>query len=244
MTESLTPQPPSWASREMRREAPEPSSRRRWAGLLLIGGGLALAAAEIIHPRGGDDVFAVSIAESRQSWTAWGLLIMATALLQLPAVVSLRSMVSSGRGSRLTAIGGAVLFVSLVALFAFGQAHAEAATLVGPAPVSADLLEAFTRTESDVSLGVTAVLALFGFHLGWPLLFAGLARAGRLPKPLGIVGGASVFLSIFGAVLGPLGETALFVLAAACISAAGTYLMGGLPWQTSGPTVRASTGTN
>ncbi len=244
MTEAMTPPAAAWTSDNDESEVPGPPPRRRLAGLLLIGGGIALAAAEIIHPRGGHDVFAISLAESHQAWTAWGLLIMTTALLQLPAVVSFRSMVPTGKGARLTAVGGAILFVSLVALFAFGQAHAEAATLVGSPPVSADLLAAFTRSEGAVSLGVTAVLALFGFHLGWPLLFAGLARAGRLPKPLGIVGGASVFLSIFGAVLGPVGETALFVLVAACIAAAGTYLMGGLPRQVSRPTVRASTHAN
>lgn len=198
------------------------TAQRRWmAGVLLTLGGLALAAAQIIQPRDGDDVFAVSLAESRERWIGWGLLIMATSLLQLPAIASLRSSVATGRGARLTSIGGGITFVSLVALFAFGQSHAEAATLVGPSPVPQDVLQAFSRLDSAISLGVTTMLGLFGFHIGWPLLLAGLARAGQLPPPLAIIGATAIFLSFFGAALGPRGETALFALAALCIATVG-----------------------
>jgi hypothetical protein len=201
------------------------TTRRRWmAGGLLALGGLTLAAAQIVQPRGGDDVFAVSLAESRGRWIGWGLLVMATSLLQLPAVASLRSSVATGRGARLTSIGGGMAFVSLVALFAFAQSHAEAATLVGPSPVPEDLLQAFSRLDSAISLGITTILGLFGFHIGWPLLLAGLARAGHLPPPLAIIGAAAIFLSFFGAALGPWGETALFVLAALCIATVGMIM--------------------
>ncbi len=196
--------------------------RRRWiTGVLLALGGLALAAAQIVQPRGGDEVFAVSLAGAQDGWIGWGLLIMATALLQLPAVVALQAPVTAGRGARLTRVGGTITFVSLVALFAFGQTHADLATLVGSAPVRPDVLEAFSRLDSSVSLGLTTILGLFGFHLGWPLLLAGLARAGRLAPQLAVIGAASIFLSLFGAVLGPAGEVTLFVLAALCITGVG-----------------------
>lgn len=203
--------------------------RQRWAGALLVLGGVTLAGAAIVQPRGSDEELAVSLAESSAAWTSWGLLIMATALLQLPAVVRLRGAITSGPGTRLTAFGGGLTAASLVALFAFGQSHAEGATMVGSPPVSPELLEAFARTDSAVSLGVTAVLALVGFHLGWPLLLAGLARAGALPPPLAIVGGLAVLLSFFGAALGPLGETALFVVAASSLAAVGLHVLRGTP---------------
>lgn len=201
--------------------------RRRWAGAMLVLGGVTLAAASIVQPRGGDEVFAVSVAGSRAAWTSWGLLVMATALLQLPAVLGYRARVVTGRGVRLTAAGGTLTAASLVALFAFGQFHAEAAAMVGAPPVSQELLDAFARTDSAVSLGFTAVLALLGFHLGWPLLLTGLARAGQVPAPLAIVAGSAVFLSLFGAALGAAGETVLFVIAAASLAAVGLHLVRG-----------------
>ncbi|SDR72555.1 hypothetical protein SAMN04488570_0168 [Nocardioides scoriae] len=203
--------------------------RQQWAGVLLVLGGATLAAAAIVQPRGSDEELAVSLAESSAAWSSWGLLIMATALLQLPAVVMLRAAITSGPGVRLVAAGGGLTAASLVALFAFGQSHAEGATMVGSPPVSPELLEAFARTDSSVSLGVTAVLALIGFHLGWPLLLAGLARAGALPAPLAIVGGLAVLLSFFGAALGPLGEVALFVVAASSLAAVGLHVLRGSP---------------
>jgi len=199
--------------------------RRRTAGVLLAVGGLALAASQVVQPRGGDEVFAVSLAGSRERWVAWGVLVMVSALLQLPAVVLLRASVTTGRGARLTGAGGALTALSLVALFGFGLTHADLATLVGPAPVRPDVLAAFQRLDESVSLGVTTVLALAGFHLGWPLLLAGLARARRFPPALAVVGAASVFLSLFGAVLGAGGEVALFLLAGLCLAACGVVLV-------------------
>lgn len=199
--------------------------RRTMAGGLLVLGGLTLAAAQVVQPHGGDEVFAVSLAEARSRWTAWGLLIMATALLQLPAVAALRASVPAGRGARLAGAGGGTTFVSLVCLFAFGNAHASLATMVGPTPVAPEVLEAFRRLDSAASMGIAGIVGLLGFHVGWPLLLAGLARAGRLSPPLAIVAAAALFLSLFGAVLGDTGEVALFVLAAGCLVAVGTTLL-------------------
>lgn len=203
--------------------------RARTAGGLLVLGSATLAASQVVQPRGGDGELAISLAENQGRWIAWGLLLMATSVLQLPAVVSLRSRATTGRGSRLSAVGGAVTVVSLVALFAFGQAHAELATLVGSTPVPPDVLEAFDRLDTSVSLGITTLVALFGFHLGWPLLLAGAARAGHVGKPLALLGVTSVFLSFFGAALGSAGEVALFLLAAACLGAVGVHLIRRVP---------------
>ncbi len=203
-----------------------PGRRRTTAaGVMLVLGGATLAASQVVQPRGGDDEFAVSLAQSQDRWIAWGLLLMATALLQLPAVVSLLGRATTGRGARLVAAGGALTFASLVALFAFGQAHASLATLVGPEPVPAGVVDAFGRLDTSASLGIATLLGLFGFHLGWPLLLAGAACAGHVGRPLAVLGGASVFLSFFGAALGTVGEVALFVLAAACLSAVGVQLV-------------------
>ncbi len=179
-----------------------PQRRRRWASGLLVLGGLSLAASQVVQPRGDGDVFALSLAEHSTAWTAWGLLIMASGMLQLPAVVVFRSSVITGRGARLTAVGATLTFVALVALFAFGAEHASLATLVGSTPVAPEVLTAFERLDAAPSLGITAILGLFGFHLGWTLLLAGLGRAGRVPAPLAVVGCAAIFLSLFGALLG------------------------------------------
>lgn len=198
--------------------------RRRWAGALMVAGGLALVVAQVLQPRQGDDVFAVSIAQSRTAWTAWGLLVMASAVLQLPGVTILRGSVPDGRGSRLVVTGGSILWLALIGLFAFGHTHAVAATLAGPTPVPQDVLESFARLDSDVSLGIVTVLGLLGFHLGWPLLLAGLGRSRSIAAPLAIVGSAALFLSFFGSVLGRWGEISLFVLAALCICRVGVGL--------------------
>lgn len=202
-------------------------SRRRSAGAALVLGAVCLGVAEVIHPRGGDGDpagFARALAEDSGRWTAWALLIMATALLQLPAVLAWRAAVTSGRGARLVGVGGGITATALVALFAFGQSHGEGAAFAGRPPVDPAVLDAFTRADSAVSLGVMILLALPGFHLGWPLLLAGLARAGVVPVSLAVVGAVTAAGSLVAAALGPVAETVTFVVLAAALAALGAHL--------------------
>ena len=220
-TPQTDPQTDPQTNPQTDRVRPVAQRRQRWAAGLLVLGGLSLAASQVVQPRGDSDVFALSLAQHSAAWTAWGLLIMASGLLQLPAVVSFRSSATTGAGARPTAVGAAITFVALVALFAFGAEHASLAALVGSPPVAPEVLTAFERLDAAPSLAICAILGLFGFHLGWPILLAGLARAGRVPSPLAVVGGAAIFLSLFGSVLGPVGETALFLLGALSLVAVG-----------------------
>jgi hypothetical protein len=201
--------------------------RRRLAGVSLVLGAACLAAAEVVHPRGGDGdpaAFARALADQPVRWTTWSLLIMATALLQLPAVLHWRGSVLAGPGARLTGIGGGVTAVALVALFAFGQSHGEGTAFAGRPPVDPAVIDAFVRADSAVSLGVMLLLALPGFHLGWPILLAGLARARAVPVPLAVVGGATALGSLVAAALGPVAETVVFVVLAATLAALGARL--------------------
>jgi hypothetical protein len=202
--------------------------RRRLSGVALIAGAACLGVAEVIHPRGGaaDPAgFARALADEPGRWTAWALLIMATALLQLPAVLWWRSTVVAGPGARLVSVGGGITAVALVALFAFGQSHGEGTAFAGPPPVDAAVLDAFARADSAISLGVMLLLALPGFHLGWPILLGGLARAGAVPVPLAVVGGVAAFGSLVAAALGPVPEATVFVVLAASFAALGAGLL-------------------
>lgn len=199
--------------------------RRRAAGVLLVVAAAALAVAEVVHPRGGPDVFAESLAAAAGRWELWGSLVMLTALLQLPAVVVLRGAVVSGPGRRLVAWGGGVTAVSLVALVGFGLAHAQGARMAGAAPVDPAVLDAFARADGTLALGVTAVLAIVGFHVGWPLLLVGLARAHRAPWWWAGPGAAVVVGGFVGAALGPTGETVLFLLTALVLALLGARLV-------------------
>jgi hypothetical protein len=202
--------------------------RRRDAGVALVLGAICLAVAEVIHPRGGASDpagYANALAAEPERWTAWSLLIMATAMLQLPAVLAWRAAVVAGPGVRLVAAGGGITAVALVALFAFGQSHGEGSAFAGTPPLDPAVVDAFTRADSAVSLGVMLLLALPGFHLGWPILLAGLARARAVPVPLAVVGGATALGSLVAAALGPVAETATFVVLAACLAALGAVLV-------------------
>lgn len=215
---TVPPDPPDRADRVRR-------SRRRTAGVLLVAAAVALAVAEVVHPRGGPDVFAESLASAAGRWELWGSLIMVTGLLQLPAVVLLRAAVVTGPGRRLVAWGGGTTAVSLVALVGFGLAHAQGARMAGTAPVEPAVLDAFVRADDTVALGITAVLAIVGFHVGWPLLLVGLARARRAPWWLAGPGSAVVVSGFAGAALGPTGETALFLLTAVVLALLGARLV-------------------
>ena len=200
-------------------------ARRRAAGVALVLGAATLAVAEVVHPRGGPDVLAESLAAAAGRWELWGSLIMLTAVLQLPAVAVLRGAVVSGPGLRLVAWGGGVTAVSLVALVGFGLAHAQGARMAGTTPVDPALLDAFVRADGTVALGITAVLAIVGFHVGWPLLVVGLARAHRVPWWLAGPGAVVVVGAFVGAALGPAGETVLFLLIALALALLGVRLV-------------------
>lgn len=165
--------------------------RHRAAAVSLVLGAAAMGIAETVHPRGGADGAAGLLrefAERPGTWILWSLLIMATALLQLPGVLAWRARVDAGRGSRLLGAGGLVLAGGLVALFGFGSSHGEGVALAGPLPIDPAVEEAYTRADQSVTVGLTIVIALLGFHLGWVLFLAGLARAGVLPWWVAAVG--------------------------------------------------------
>lgn len=220
---------PSSASVQDHEPAAPPRRRdtRRLSGLALFAGALTLSVAETIHPEAGDgpSAMAESFAALPGVWRTWGLLLMATALLLLPGVVALRSLVPEGPGRRLTVAGSLVTGAALVALFAFAQIHVQGVDLAGAAPVSPDVVEAFLRADAGIGIGVTAVLALLGFHLGWALLLAGLARARVVALPLAALGVAGALGSFFADPLGHLAESTAFYALAAAIVAAGWALV-------------------
>lgn len=202
--------------------------RQRWGGCSLIVSAFTLATAEIIHPEvmgDGAPALALSFATTPQTWTAWSLLLMATAMLQLPGVLAWRGRVASGKGAGLVSAGTATLAAALVALFAFGQSHGQGVAYAGAQPVDPAVLDAFTRAESAAPLGLTLILALFGFHLGWPLVLLGLARAAAIPVPLAFIGSAAAVGSFFADPLGHVAESAAFVVLAVVLVASSLPLL-------------------
>ena len=204
------------------------SRRHRAAGIALGLGAFTMGVAETIHPRGGPDGpggLLQAFAAAPGTWTAWALLLMATSLLQLPGVLAWRARRDTGRGARFVGAAGLVLAGGLVALFAFGQSHGEGVALAGSEPIDPALVAAYTRADSSAALGVGLVLALFGFHLGWALLFPALARAGVLSVPVACAGviGALSPLPLSG--VSSLAETIGFWLLAAVIGWLGVLLV-------------------
>lgn len=203
------------------------SRRHRAAGIALVLGAVTMGVAETIHPRGGPDGPAgllQAFAAEPGTWTTWALLLMATSLLQLPGVLAWRARQEAGPGARFVGAAGLVLGGGLVALFAFGQSHGEGVALAGSEPIDPALVAAYTRSDSSAALGVGLVLALFGFHLGWALLFPALARAGVLSVSVAGAGviGALAPLPLSG--ISSLAETIGFWLLAAVIGWLGIRL--------------------
>ncbi len=196
--------------------------RQRWAGCSLMLGAVTLAVAETLHPEvmgDGAPALARSFAATPPLWTAWSVLLMGTALLQLPGVLAWRNRVTVGKGAALVSAGTATTAAALVALFAFGQSHAQGVAYAGAAPIDPAVLDAFSRADGSAPLGIALVLALLGFHLGWPLTLLGLARAEAIPVPLALIGTAASIAAFLVDPLGHVAEAAAFVVLAATLVA-------------------------
>lgn len=204
-------------------------ARTRAAGVGLVVGAVALAVAESIHPQGagsGPAGLLESFAAHPGRWTLWSLLIMAMAMACLPGVVAWHGR-ARGRGGRLTTAGAIVFGAALVAMFSFGESNGEGVGLAGGLePVPADVVAAYTRLDSTgVTLFVMFLIAVPGFHLGLPLLLAGLARAGLVPVWLAVVGGVAALASIGVGGIHPLLGVAAFLVVAATLAFLGVRLV-------------------
>ena len=201
------------------------SARTRAAGLGLVAGAIALAIAESLHPHDNGDLL-TAYSEQPGRWTAWALLIMATAMFTLPGVVAWHAR-ARHRGSRLTTTGAVLLGAALIALFSFGESNGEAVALAGTTqPVPAEVLAAYARVDStSVPLFVMFLIAIPGFHLGLPIFLAGLARAGLIRTWLAVVGGTAAVLSIFIGGVHPLLGVAAFIIVAASLATLGVTLI-------------------
>ena len=210
-------------------EAHRRRRRLRLAGLSMIVASIALAIAETLHPQvsgDGPGALASSMAATPRIWTLWAGLVMATALLQLPAIVAWRSQVITGPGSRWVGFGGGLTALAAVCLFAFGQLHLQAVAFAGsPPPVAPSVVAGFVRAEGSVAIGISVATALVGFHLGWALLLIGLARARLIPVPLAIVGAAAATGSFAADALGRVAEVTTFVVLAGALAAVGLRLI-------------------
>jgi hypothetical protein len=200
--------------------------RSRAAGLSLVAGAIALAAAEAIHPQGGSDDLLTDLSRQPGRWTVWAMLIMATGMLCLPGVVAWQARVR-GRGARLTTIGAVIMGAALVALFSFGESNGEAVALAGTVqPVPAEVLAAYARVDStSVPLFVMFLIAVPGFHFGVPVFLAGLARARRIRWWQAGVGGAGALVSLFVGSISPWLGVAAFALVAATLAMLGVRLI-------------------
>jgi hypothetical protein len=150
---------------------------------------------------------------------------MLAALLMLPGVAAWGRAVDDGPGARLGAIGSTTTCVALVALFSFAGFHGASVDIVGPAPVSQEVVDHYVAAEDSLTLGLTVVLALLGFHLGWLLLFGGLLRARRVGPAVGIVGACAAVGSFLSGALGPTAEVAAFAVLGTAIGLTGVALI-------------------
>ena len=202
--------------------------RRRLAGSSAIVAAVSLAIAETIHPQvpgDGPGPLASSMAATPRIWTLWAGLVMATAILQLPAIVAWRSQAITGPGSRFIGLGGGLTALAAVCLFAFGQLHLQAVTFAGTPPVPPSVIAGFLRAEGSIAIGISVATALIGFHLGWALLLIGLARARLIPVPLAIVGAAAATGSFAANALGRVAEVTTFLVLAGALAAVGLRLI-------------------
>ena len=192
-----------------------------------MAGAAALVVAEAIHPRGGGSGTAGLVrhlAAEPGRWTAWALLLMLAALLMLPGVAAWRHLVADGPGARLVAAGASTTGVALVGIFAFATFHGASVDIIGAAPASPEIVDHYVAAEDSLVLGLLVVVALFGFHLGWVVLFAGLSRAGRVSVLTGILGSSAALGSFLAGAVGPAAEVVAFAVLGAAIGVTGLAL--------------------
>lgn len=212
--------------------ATAPPSTSRLAGACMLLGAGCLVLAEAIHVQVGGqwspEALVTSLASRPERWLLWSLLLMSMSLLVLPGVIAWRWRVRlSGvrRGQGLTTIGSTVLGAALVGMFGFGAMHAQnVAMLSEGTPVPAVLVEAFAVADGSVGVGVTAGLALLGFHVGVPVFLAGMARAGAIRWWVAALGGVAAIAAMFVGSLHWYLATGAFAVTAAVLGYLGLRL--------------------
>ena len=203
--------------------------RRTVSGLCLIAAPLVLGAALLLHPGEGEAGLVQTIADNPSRTEAASLLIIASSVLFVPALMGILNLVRD-RGVALVHIGVGLALIGVIGHAVWSGFQVVLAGLTQSSLDQAQLAAA-VEGGGPPPAGFIAIMLMFlvGFFLGLLLLAAGLWRSGIVPKwvPLGIVLLAvSDFVPVPGGpIVGAIASFLATMLFVGCFGAIGVKLL-------------------
>lgn len=203
--------------------------RRKVAGLCLITAPLLLGMALLLHPGEGEAGLVQTIADNPGRTEAASLLIIASSVLFVPALMGILNLVRD-RGVTLIHIGVGLALIGVIGHAVWSGFQVVLAGLTRSGLDQAQLAAAVEGGgPPPAGLIVVMLTFLVGFFLGMLVLAAGLWRSRTVPKwvPLGIVLLAvSDFVPVpGGSIVGAIASFLATMLLVACFGAIGVKLL-------------------
>lgn len=197
--------------------------RRTVAGLCLIGAPLMLGVALLLHPGEGEAGLVQAIADNPGRTVAASLLIIASSVLFVPALIGILNLVRD-RGVTLVHIGVGFMLIGVIGHAVWSGFQVVLAGLIQSGLDQAQLAAAVEGGgPPPAGLIVIMLMFLVGFFLGLLVLAAGLWRSRTVPRwaAAGLVLVAATDFIPGGAIVSFLG----IALAVVCFGVIGVKLL-------------------